>query len=550
MDVVKFILGLDGILYGVDAKGEKHTDDAFDAKKINKTKSGNMSFMYKENLYDVEKEVLPDINIKDADSVKNGLNQIRDMVVSNNRTFAEIKSLGESIQKLVERDRYEGQRSQMADRRRWETDTDLLADNLKADNIVKSIIPGVKIYRDATGREIEEGPKGDEFAAKMHEFQRRSDEIYTIASLMSKNVSQSGKPQREVVQNLKAYQDLVNWAQASGLGKALSMDGTGTGAEWMPVEYSPRLYEKVRLALRVAALHDQIPVNLGSTLKPPVQLTDATGYLIAENDTDEGTKTRASTPTTSNFTLDLVKIASRIVVSSEASEDSIVAMMPFVERNVVQAIANAIENATINGDTTAPHQDSNVTDAQDARKAWKGYRKYASDKSATIDFSNADPTATLLRTVMATMGSPYAIKWTDLAWVLSATSYLLLLNELNNKANANLVTLVSGNPNAAALLPGQLLSVYGIPAIVSEYQQSDLNASGVYDGSTTDRSICNLVYRPGFVYGVKTNGIQISRVLDPETDQIKAIAKQRIDFKDIFGSTKKTVASGYNVDES
>lgn len=544
MNFKKYLKALNGLFYGIADDGERHTVDEKELT-ILKAEDGKQFVKADEGLIEIEVEKRIEVDVKEPDTVQRALKQIQDMVISNSRSSTEIRGLAKAVEKLAANNNT-GQREQWNKRSEFEADPAVLV-NAKANEICDSIVPGVKIYKDRYGKIHEEAPN-DPVSARLHEFQRRADQVYLV-SVCNKNIAldkEGNIVNPNQVRALPIYKSFSQWAQNSGLGKALSTGTSGSGSEWIPVGYSPRLYEKARLMLKVAALFEVIPMTT-NTLKPPVQTADATAYLIPENTADDGTKFTASTPTTSNFTLTSKKIAARIVVSDEADADSIVNMMDFTERNIAQAIANGIENAIINGDTTSPHQDSNVTSAVDVRKAWKGLRKLASDKSATITFSNADPTVTLMRTVLTTMGAPYAVKWPELAWVVSATSYLLLLSEMITKDNPQLMRLM---PSGVSLIPGQIAEVFSSPMIVSEFQQSDLNASAVYDGSTTDRSTMQLVYRPGFVIGMRTAGVQISRIIDEETDQIKIVAKQRADFQDVYGSGEKSVASGINIDEA
>jgi len=184
-----------------------------------------------------------------------------------------------------------------------------------------------------------------------------------------------------------------------------------------------------------------------------------------------------------------------------------------------------------------------VTASNDVRKAWKGYRKLASAKSATVDISNSTPTADLHNKIRQTMGSPYAINPANLAWVMSGITYLLLMKD-------NDLQTLDKYGQFATLLTGELGRMFNIPVIVSEKQRENLNASGVYDGSTTNRTVSQLVYRPGFVLGMRTSGVQVDREKDIERDQWKVVAIHRVDFQSVYGNTEKTVANGYNIAES
>jgi HK97 family phage major capsid protein len=230
------------------------------------------------------------------------------------------------------------------------------------------------------------------------------------------------------------------------------------------------------------------------------------------------------------------------VFSEELSEDSIIPVMPLVRRNIVIAIATAIEQAIINGDTTGSHQDSDVTVATDARKAWMGYRKCA-QSSAKVSLSTF--TGDTLMSVRKAMGK-YGVNPGDLALVVGISGYMQLLN-LRDAQNNQLVTTLEKYGSGATILTGELARIYGIPIIVSEHMRETLNATGVYDGSTTTKTILLIVYKPGFLIGNRRM-LTIKSAEDITTDQTVLVATQRLAFAPIYSAaTDYTVGLGYNI---
>ena len=204
------------------------------------------------------------------------------------------------------------------------------------------------------------------------ELQARADDIYIASKIL-----------RRDPRSLKMWNEFAS--EASALRKAMDTATSEEGLEWIPTGFSSELIRKVKLALKVAALSRRIvmPTN---PFKLPIDGADAVAYLTAESTSDTATKITASTPGTNNVTFDAVKLACRVLVSTELEEDSVVAILPLLRDKIVQALAEAQENATINGDTDGTHMDSDVTAATDVRKAWDGYRKLALG-SAKLDCS-------------------------------------------------------------------------------------------------------------------------------------------------------------------
>lgn len=481
----------------------------------------------KQHVCDVLK--MEEISVKDPDSLERGLKQIQDTVQSAHRTQTEIKNLAGTLNTFVEKFAENGNTATR--KSQYQVDAgELIENQADARKVLDSHVAGTKFYKDGNGIITEEAPNTEK-EALFHEFQQKSDRIYLLSKVLGK------KPTA-----LKAWEDFERFTKSSGLQKALSTGTSGSGADWVPDGFSARLWELVRLQRRVAGLFEVLPMTQ-KTLQANVQTSDASAYYITENTDDEGTKHRASTPGTSNFTLTKKKMAVRIVTSDEEVEDSIVPVLPFIERQLAQALANGQEQALIDGDDTATHMDADVTDSQDVRKMWKGLRKLAIDKSSNVDFSGAVPVATNLVDIMQKMGKPYNTMIDSLLWCVSSEAYIQLLLD-----STSLLT-VDKYGQRATVVTGELGRVWNIPLVISQYNRADLHSSGVYTVAGQTTTTGQLIYRPGFVFG-SGGAIQIDRVPDPERDQTRVVAKMRMDFADCYGSSEKSVASGYNMASS
>jgi HK97 family phage major capsid protein len=354
------------------------------------------------------------------------------------------------------------------------------------------------------------------------EVQKMADELYLCSSIL-------GCDPRE----LNMWQD---WEQTTTeLRKAMDTATSGEGEEWIPTRFSRDLLEKVRLELKVAALHGRI--NLPTpTFRMPVEGADAIAYLVPESTSDDSTKIRASTPGTKRITFTAQKLAGRVLFSEEITEDSIIPILPYLRGKVITALAVAQETCTINGDNSSTHQDSDVTDPLDARKAWKGYRKLV-HTDAKVDLSTFSTTT--LRSIKKAMGK-YGININQLAWVTGISVY-------NQMLDLTEVRTVDKYGPKATILTGELAKFDNIPIIASEYIREDLNASGVYDGTTTTKTIILLVRRDAFLFGDR-RVIKVKSAEIIETDQSQIVTTQRLDFEAGFDTdTEKVVGLGYNI---
>ncbi len=359
------------------------------------------------------------------------------------------------------------------------------------------------------------------------ELQKINDDIYIVSELLKVHPAQ-----------LKMWGDFQ--AGNSELKKALDTATSGGGADWIPTGFSASLIDMVRVQLKVSALFQRItmPTN---PYKFPIVSADAIGYLQTEAIADEAAKLRASTPTTTSLELSAVKLAGRVLFSEEISEDSIVPIMPFLRNQIVMCLATAEEKAVINGDTTDTHMDSNVTAASDAQKAWNGLRDIT---QTAAKVSIATFTIENLRSVRKAMGK-YGVDPSKLVWVVGLSGYIQLLS-LKDTAGAQVVTTVDKYGPSATILTGEIGKLDGSPIVVSEYVYENLNASGVYDGTTATKTIMLCVYTPAFIIGDRRK-VTVKTAANIETDQQILVATQRLDFHPYYAVTEKMVGLGYNL---
>ena len=363
---------------------------------------------------------------------------------------------------------------------------------------------------------------------ELHDLHDMNDELLLVSKV-------TGKHPREC-QLWNEYED----AARSFHQKALVSTTSSSGDEFVPTNFSAQVVDKVRLELKVAGLHDRIPMR-SNPFTVPLEGSDATAVLASEASVEatEAGRITASTPGTSNVTFTAKKLAVRSVFSEEINEDSIIDILDYVRNKIAQALANGIENATINGDTAGTHQDADVTDSTDVRKAWNGYRKLTAG-SAKFDAGGDALDAADLRGARKAMGI-YGVNPKDLAWVVGVNAFHQMLSETDANGFSDFRTLDKIGPQAQALT-GMMGMFDGIPVIVSEYVRETLGASGVYDGTNVGRTAINLVNRSRFWYGDRRL-VTLKTFEDIQTDQQVLVIKQRLDFQPVETSTNTLVAS-------
>ena len=322
--------------------------------------------------------------------------------------------------------------------------------------------------------------------------------------------------------------------------RQLSLDTTA-GADWIPEEFSSSFHQKVRLSLRVAALLEQVQMPT-SVYKIPVEGTDARARIVGEQgdpdaDLDSGKRVQIglSSPGLHNVTLSAVRTGCRLVTSAELTEDAVVPMLPYFADKLSRALAEAWDDACLNGKAPGgSHIDADVTDSDDVRRWFNGFRVLASSASfangkAVVQASSAGSLDVVdLRRCRARMGR-YGVNPQDVVIITGAAGYAKLLSLKDGNGASPVLTMDKFGTNAT-LVTGQLASLDGSPVTVNEFVREDLNHSASYDGITSDSTLVYLVNRRQFVVGRYRNPqLRSQEVIS--TDQVVLVALQRGDMK-------------------
>jgi HK97 family phage major capsid protein len=361
----------------------------------------------------------------------------------------------------------------------------------------------------------------------LREFHRAADDVVLLANAL-------GVDPRETKYYEREFKPLM-----AAMDTATAAEGT----EWKPTELSAALIQRVELSLEVAGLFPGIEMPTQPYEIPGMAVARIRSGKHAEQTADTGqTGFKKVTPGSRKVTLSAVKFAAEALVSKEAEEDLIIPILPLMQDELVYGLSADVDDCIINGDTTGPHMDSDVTASDDPRKNWKGLRKLAAAGAKIDGASVAKLTVSHLRANRKVMGK-YGIAPAQLAHIVSMAAYIELLDD------TSVLTLEKYGPNAT-VLTGELARVDGVPIIVSAYVRQDLNAAGVYDGVTTTETEAITAYRNGFLRGRRRGvTVQVLREVYAEYDQDAILASQRLAFEPRFPvATENIVALTYNID--
>lgn len=372
----------------------------------------------------------------------------------------------------------------------------------------------------------------DVFDAMPRELKVKLDEAYAASVIL-----------RKPVEHLKSF---GKWRrEAKEFVKALDTGTAAQGGDWVPTGFTSELFEFVQLAAKVPALFRTIamPTN---PYKLPVQLSRINTYKQAEQTADTGqTKiTVGDGSNVGNATLTATGHAARVLTSAELDEDSIVPVIPFLVRDIAKSLAEGREDFILNGDSAGTHEDSDIGagSADSRRRIALGLRAAANDGGATYKLDMATFTLANLRALRVKLGK-YGVNPAEMAIVTGPVGYSKLLGMTE-------VITMQNFGNSATVVTGSLGSVDGIPVFVSGLVRENLNASGVYDGTTTTKTVLNMVYTPGWVVGERrgAQGVKLYSELYAESDQIMLQAKERVTFAPTYPTASNvTTGLGYNI---
>ncbi len=330
-------------------------------------------------------------------------------------------------------------------------------------------------------------------------------------------------------------------------------DSAGIGAEWVPDLVLPEMEKELQAARRVEALFPTYQMS-GKEERLPFLSLGLVPYLKSVPSTDDPSQFTASSLTTAQRSITASSFAVRAQIDEDASEDSVISAFDQVRSEAVAALTDGMEDAIINGDSTASHQDLGVvgsptkwnirgrwgditTTATDHRRGFVGLRARATDVSSTTD-QNAAQTFAGFMTARAKLDSPHGIAG-SLVCIVSPEYLIAKMMEFSQ-----VLTLDKFGANAT-VLTGQLGSLGGVPLIYSELVGADLAATGLHTGTGATTGML-LLNRDRFRVGT-LKGATVEMDKDITRGVINVVSSMRKAFYTVDSSTKKNVHWSFNL---
>ena len=295
--------------------------------------------------------------------------------------------------------------------------------------------------------------------------------------------------------------------------KTLTTGGAGAGAELIPSDLSSELQMRLYLESALAAAMIGQEINMPTDVyKMPLKTTRT---AFRKGSEAPGSDPASSEPGTGLVTLDAQKLIGIADYSYEADEDAIIPILPMLQDDLASGAADALEDAIINGDVTATHQDTDSQGTTLPVRLFSGLRKYALAGSSTTSWTSGNVTAANILAALKGMGK-YGIRRSELLLVCGPRGY----NDLVGLTETLTVEKV-GNPNLARILTGAAGVVFGVPIIVSERNREDLNTTGVNGASANTFGSMLFIHKPSWYLGVR-RGFTVETDADKKK-QVKSV---------------------------
>lgn len=379
--------------------------------------------------------------------------------------------------------------------------------------------------------------------------QKAADDVYVVDAMLKAQMSSSELQQYAEnggARGLKVYKRFQRIAENFQKAAVDLIDTAAEVVNWIPTQYSSQLYEQVKLGLPLVNMFPEIAMQ-APTVVLPLDMNDNEAMRVTETTTlgtsgagqpwNDADFVNPAALSSGKITFEAEKLRSRYWISMEATEDAIVNMLPFLNRKHRRNMGEALEDAILNGqvsglDTGGTHfSKTNPSAATDARDCWNGLRYFASIYTPTpatsVDNSNAKPTVVGIRGIRAAMGE-YGVNPADLAYIFGIFGYVKLLDD------SNVMTLDKLGPNAT-VRTGTMAQVDGCDVVISRRMPENANASGIIDGTTTNRTLAVVAHRDSCILANRRR-ITLDSQKWVSSDSQELVAFWRGDFQPVYNS--------------
>lgn len=332
---------------------------------------------------------------------------------------------------------------------------------------------------------------------KLDEIQAIHDQLYMVHSILRRFDPDYREAPRRNIKKLNLWRRYMKAVEPI-MKTTTVLDSTtsGEGDEWVPTGMSSRFIDSVYLEMRVASQFAAIemptqPFDVPGTTSLPMAFSPAEG--VAPSST--------TNVASSKRTLTAHIFKSWTEWTDELEEDSIIAVLPLLQRYHIQANARAVETAVINGDSGTTHMDYDVAGgaADLPQKTFDGLRALAMDNSHSVSLSQTNPmTWAIFSKILPKMGAGFAEDVANQCYITGTSGWTANLRRISE-------VLTLQNFGADALIKtGAVGMIEGKPVILSGEVPVDLHDTGYNTVSgDNDTTVILLVHKQSFATGYR-----------------------------------------------
>jgi len=331
---------------------------------------------------------------------------------------------------------------------------------------------------------------------------------------------------RTVVPTAEQIQNTPNFKNV--LKPMLKAFDISSFADFLDTVQARFYFEEYELPLLLADEFDQIPMS-----SPLMRVPGVLGLLEGQLEDDDATFTEQSN-TQSSFTVESKNCVTHIKITQDLLDDSSPPIIDKIRKEVLMGNKRAFERALLDGDTTATHQDLDVTSAKDFRKAFKGFRKLAFENEVTtgsteqIVFDHGGDTASklLFAKLLKKMKKQNSEK-SDLIYVMGNT----ISTDVITGAIPELFTYFSTGMQSSNIT-GEMPPIFGIKSVESGKVREDLQATGVASATPTSdtKTYVLLIQKSRFAQFIRQAARVFASPSLPSSDHFLMTSKTRSSF--------------------
>lgn len=333
-------------------------------------------------------------------------------------------------------------------------------------------------------------------------------------------------------------------------------DSAGVGAEWIPDQFAADLFynleNEIQMPRIVADNLERQFVDRQTVLVPRMS-RGGRPYIKGTVVSDNPAQYTASTIQSSQKSISMAGLACRYVIDDQAAEDSAVLAIPTLQRQIVMDLNDAMEDAIINGDTAATHQDDIANwdirgrwgtspalgGSSDHRRAFLGLRAAAFDRTSSGTPAGSPYVFSDFLSAKAGLGEMAVMDMICIASPEAVVANLLSLSQVQ--------TLDVFGPQAT-VRTGQIASLAGVPIIMSRFMGADLHTNGLYTGASATTGMLFVHSNSWRIFERRGILVESQRKIDVGATELVCTRRATLDTLDL--DSTKNVFYQYNVASS